>query len=158
MAGAVAALALFGLFHPDARDAQVQHVHVAGWRIEARHDRFTDHTVCTLRRDHVRYADGVVTFAFSQGTDTANATYRLDNGPVQRAGDVAVAAAGLGARFDTQNLHNPSNGEVHIPAADLGQAHMVYIRANTKMTHRAFDLTGLSRAFEAAKARNCDVP
>jgi hypothetical protein len=162
MTGAVVALALLGLFHngdaTEHRDVRVQHAHVAGWRLEVRGDRFTGQTTCALRRDDIVYDHGVVTFALGHRVDTANATYRLDDGPVRRAGDVAVEAAGLGARFDSQNLDNPSNGEVRIPAKDLGDARKIYIRANTKMTHRIFDLAGLPRALEAAKARNCDTP
>jgi hypothetical protein len=161
MAGAVAALALLGLIHHgdgERRDAQVQHARIDGWRLEVRQDRFTGKALCTLERDHVAYDHGVVTFAFGRQVDTASATYRLDGGPVRRAGDVAVEAAGMGVRFDTQNLANPSNGEVHIPARELGEAHKIYIRANTRMTHRIFDLTGLPAALDAARSRNCDAP
>jgi len=161
MAGAIAALALLGLFHPrdstDHWDAQVRHAHVAGWRIELQRDRFTERTSCTIKRAHVAYGDGVLTFEFGHGVDTANAVYRLGNGPVLRADDVAVEAAGRGARFDTQNLDNPSNGEVHLPLTAVGGAQKVSIRANTRMAHRVFDLTGFSRALNLAKQRNCDV-
>lgn len=160
MAGAVVALALLGLLHHDAadrRDAQAHHSHVSGWRLDLSRDRFTGHTLCTLRKDHMVYERGVVTFALGRSVDTANATYRLDGGVVHRAGDVAVEAAGLGARFDTANLDNPSNGEVRIPARDLGDAGRIYIRANTRLTHRVFDLTGLIPAIEEAKEQQCDV-
>ena len=152
-------LGLFNNGEPTERhDLQVQHARVAGWRLEVRHDRFTNQTSCVIQKDHITYDHGVVTFALGSRVDTANATYRLDSGPVSPAGNVAVEAAGLGARFDSQNLANPSNGDVHIPARDLGAASAISIRANTRMTHRVFDLTGLSHAFDAARARNCDVP
>jgi hypothetical protein len=99
----------------------------------------------------------VVTFALGHQIDTANAIYRLDDGPVHLVGDVAVEAAGMGAQFDTQNLANPSNGEVRIPARDLGDASRIYIRANTKMTHSTFDLAGLAPALDAARSRSCDA-
>lgn len=160
MAGAIAALALLGLIHHGAaerRDAQVQRAHIDGWRLEIRHDRFTDQASCTLKKDHIVYERGVVTFSLGHQVDTANATYRLDDGPVRRVGDVAVEAAGLGARFTSQNLENPSDGEVRIPARELGEAHVIYIRANTRLTHRIFDLTGLADAVDAAQTKGCET-
>jgi hypothetical protein len=163
MVGAVAALALLsGLFHPGGSpasrpDLQVQHYRVTGWRLEVRRDRFTDVAACTIQRSDITYDRGLLTFRFGHRIDTANALFRVDDGPVRTAGSVAVKAAGMGARFNGPNLANPSDGEVHIPADDVAQAARISIKPNSKMTHRTFDLTGLSNAIETAKAKGCDI-
>jgi hypothetical protein len=163
MLAAAAALALLSeLFHhggsPARRpDLKVQHYRVAGWRLEVRQDRFIGTATCTIQRSGVTYGHGLLTFRFGQRVDTANALFRVDDGPLRSAGSVAVKAAGLGARFDGPNLANPSNGEVHIPSDDLGPALSVSIKPNSRMTHQTFNLTGLSSAIEAAKAKGCDI-
>ncbi len=163
MPAAIAALALLGgLFQPAAyepgnHDVQVRHYHVSGWRLEVRRDRFDGRTVCWLERPHMVYANGVVTFSLGHAIDTANAQYRLDNGPDESVGSVAVEAAGLGAQFTTTNFENPTDGRVNIPLDQLGEAHRIWIKPNDKMAHRAFDLAGLSQAIEVAKGRGCEV-
>jgi hypothetical protein len=162
MLGALAALAvLSGLFqtsgHPlGRRDILIQNTRVAGWRLEVRRDRFTGESRCVLRKPGVTYGVGLITFRFAADVDTANALLRTDTGPPRRVGLWAVEAAGLGARFDGPNLSNPSNGEVHVPAAELGSTRRVLIRPNERVAPRTFDVTGLSRAIEASKARGCD--
>lgn len=161
MIGALAALAMLGgLFHPNDKlrhDVRAQHYRVDGWRLELWDDRFTGQTTCRIERSNVVYSQGIVTFRFGHNVDTANALFRLDDGSVHTAGSVAVEAAGMGAKLSGPNLTNPSNGEVHIPADDLGDTLKVSIKPNNRMGHRVFDLTGLSHALEAAKARRCDV-
>jgi hypothetical protein len=163
MVGAFAALALLsGLSDPGGPpagqgDRQVRHYRVAGWRLEVHRDRFADLVACTLQKPGVTYDRGVLTFRFSHGVDTANALFRIDNAQPRGAGSVAVEAAGLGAHFNGPNLTNPSNGEVHIPADAVDEARKVSIEPNRRSAYRTFDVTGLSRAIEAAKARGCDI-
>jgi hypothetical protein len=163
MVGAFAALALFsGLFGlgsapPGPGDRQVRHYRVAGWRLEVGRDRFAGQVACTFQKPGVTYDHGVYTFRFARDVDTANALFRIDNAPPRGVGSVAVEAAGLGARFNGPSLTNPSNGEVHIPASAVGEARRVSIEPNRRIAHRTFDVTGLSRAIEAAKARGCDI-
>jgi hypothetical protein len=161
MVGLMAALALTtGLFHfggsSGGHDVKMHFYHGGGWHFTIRQDRFRGQTTCAIYKHDVRYAEGVITFQFGHGVDTANARFRLDNGPAREAGSVAVEAAGLGAQFNGPSLRNPSNGEVHIPADVVGPATSVAIQPNTKMNHRTFNLTGLSRALEIAKAQHCD--
>jgi hypothetical protein len=161
MVGLVAALALTGgLFHhggrPDGRDVHVHFYRQAGWHFTVRQDHFRGKTTCRIYKHDVTFAEGVVTFQFGHGVDTANARFRLDDGPPREAGSVAVEAAGLGARFNGPNLRNPSDGQVHIPADVIGGATKVAIQPNSKTNHRTFNLAGLSRALEVAKAQNCD--
>jgi hypothetical protein len=161
MVGLVAALALTsGLFHfggsADRHDLRVHYYHGGGWRFTIRQDRFRGQTTCAIYKHDIRYAEGVITFRFARGVDTANARFRLDNGPPREAGSVAVEAAGLGARFNGPSLRNPSNGEVHIPADVVGRATTVAIQPNDKANHRTFSLAGLPRALEIAKGQHCD--
>jgi hypothetical protein len=161
MVGLMAALALTGgLFHfggrPDGRDVRVHHYRQAGWHFTVRQDRFRGKTTCRIYKHDITYAEGVVTFQFARGVNTANARFRLDNGPPREAGSVAVEAAGLGVRFNGPNLRNPSDGEVHIPADVIGGATQVAIQPNSATNHRTFNLTGLSHALLVAKAQNCD--
>ena len=161
MVGLVAALALTtGLFHfggpAGGHDVRKHVYHSDGWRFTVRQDRFRGQTTCAIYKHDIRYADGVITFRFGRGVDTANALFRLDNGPPREAGSVAVEAAGLGARFNGPSLRNPSDGEVHIPADIVGQATTVGLQPNSKSNHRTFNLSGLPRALEMAKAQHCD--
>lgn len=161
MLGAIAVMAFLGShYHPPAwwrpPDVKTQWRRTAGWDLKIRRDRFTGANACTLFRRNVVYSGGVVTFRFAHGVDTANAQFRIGNGPLHSVGSVAVEAAGLGARFEGPNLRNPSNGEVHIPADVVGGAQQVSIKANAHMNHRTFDLRGLSHAVEMAKGQRCD--
>ena len=164
MIGVVTAFALFGGAlnfggsSAHGPDLQVKHYALKGWRIDVGHDRFKNSTVCSIRKSTVLYSHGVLTFRFGHKVDTANAVFRVDDGPLLAVGSVAVKAAGLGAPFNGPNLNNPSDGAVYIPADDVGNARQVSIKPNSKMTHRVFGLTGLSQAIEAAKGQNCDIP
>jgi hypothetical protein len=161
MVGLMAALAMTsGLFHfgghPDRHDVHVHVYRQSGWLYTIRQDHFQGKTTCRIYKHDVTFAEGVVTFRFNRGVDTANARFRVDGGPPREVGSVAVEAAGLGARFNGPNLNNPSNGEVHIPADVIGGATTVAIQPNPRTNHRTFNLTGLPRALEVAKAQNCD--
>lgn len=161
MLGAIAALAVLGA-HPHLPtlwrrpDERTHWRRTNGWDLKIHYDRFTGAQACTLFRRNVVYSGGVVTFRFDHWVDTANAQFRLGAGPLRSAGSVAVEAAGLGARFEGPNLRNPSNGEVHIPGDVVGGAQSVSIKPNPHMSHRTFDLRGLSHAVEVAKGQHCD--
>lgn len=161
MVGAIAVLAfLGGHYHPPAwwhgSDVRTHWNRTAGWDLKIRRDRFTGANACTLFRRNVVYSGGVITFRFAHRVDTANAQFRIGDGPLRSVGSVAVEAAGLGARFEGADLRNPSNGEVHLPADVVGSAQSVSIKPNMHMNHRTFDLRGLSHAVLMAKGQRCD--
>ncbi len=163
MVSAVAAMALLSgipnignLFHLNP-DQRVEQSRVMGWHLEVFQDRFSNKTVCKIDKSAIRYQHGVVTFQFGHSVNTAAAQFRVDEGPVRDASSVSVEAAGLGARPDSANLRNPSNGEVNIPAAALTGARQVSIRSDDRSGHRVFNLAGLSEALAAAKEKSCDV-
>lgn len=163
MFSAVAAMALLSgipnigdLFHQNP-DQRVEKSRVMGWNLEVTQDRFTNKTACKIEKLATLYKHGVITFQFGHDVNTANAQFRVDDGPARDASSVALEAAGLGARLSVGNLKNPSDGAVNIPASVLAGAHQVSIRADRRSGHRVFDLAGLSQALEAAREKSCDI-
>jgi len=127
-----------------------------GWVLEIKTDSFTGTRICTIKSRGVIYRHGVVAFRFGGWTDTANALYRIDQGKVQSAGEVATEAAGLGAHFRSQNLENPSDGRVFIPGHYLASADSITIRPNGRSTPRKFSLIGLGSSLVVASAKGCE--
>jgi hypothetical protein len=153
----MAALALFGALLHHHGEVRVKHYQLKHWLIEVRSDQFTGKTVCTMDNHDIAYDHGVVTFSFHHRVDTADAVYRIDHGPLQRAVLVAPEAAALGARLGTDNPTNPSDGRVPIPAAYLKTAASIAIKPNTHAQSRAFALNGFGDALAAIKGQGCDV-
>ncbi len=156
---AAAALALWsGLLQPWRSEAHTERYKPAqGWVLEVRRDTFTNTTTCQIKARDMTYRHGVLTFRFPTRVDTANAFYRIDQGSAQSVGLVATEAAGLGAEFRSQNMKNPSNGRVHIPATYLQTAQTVSIRPNAKRPAKTFSLTGFDKAVSVAKDQGCDL-
>jgi hypothetical protein len=162
MVGAALAIALLGnlpvvggLFGQP--DKKTEHLRVGNWGLDVVQDRFTGSIGCEIRKSAITYRHGVVVFQFGHNVDTANAEFRVDNGPARPVSSVTVEAAGLGARFGSDNLDNPSDGVVNIPASVISNARQVSIRPNARSNHRTFDLTGLAQAVVAARSHRCDV-
>ena len=153
----MAALAMFGALMHHRGEVSVKHYLLRPWAIEVRSDRFTGKTVCTIRNHDIAYDRGVVTFSFRRSVDTADAAYRIDQGPLERAVLVAPEAAALGARLESPNLTNPSDGRVHIPASYLKSAASIAIKPNSRAHSRAFTLKGFGDALAAIKGQGCDV-
>ncbi len=126
-----------------------------GWRLARTDDAFKGSVGCRLELEDVRYLQGVVTFSFGRRTDTANALFRVDGGPLRSVGEVGPEVAGLGASYLTRNTLNPSDGRVRLPYAALKGARRVDIRANDRRPHRSFALDGLAAALAEAHARGC---
>ena len=127
-----------------------------GWRLSRTQDSFSGIVACRLEAQQVRFGGGVVTFSFGRRTDTANALFRVDGGPVRSIGQVGPEAAGLGAAIrSSNNTANPSDGRVVIPWSQLKSAARVDVRPNARSYHRTFMLDGLRTALDAARARGC---
>ena len=156
MIGAAVALALFGgLFesHPSERTQSFQ---VQRWTAEVRTDAFTGKVSCRLRADRVTVSRGDAAFSFGRGTNTSDAVYKIDGAEPKSERDAMIRVAMLGVRTVTSNPSNNSGGVVHIPAAELGGASTVAIRANRNGSPRSFDLRGLGAAMDAEAQRGCD--
>lgn len=151
------ALSLVGfLWHAPPKDVTFEKFRVApGWVLEVRRDRFLNASTCVVRSRRVSYASGLVTFQFDGKLNTAEAVYRIDQGPPRAAADVAVASAGLGARHFTGNLRNPSGGRVFLPMSQLEAASMLEVRPNPKKRSRAFKLQGLQAGVAEARRQQC---
>jgi hypothetical protein len=163
MVSAVAAMALLSglpnigtLLHHNP-DQRVEQSRVMGWRLEVTRDSFANTTVCKIDKSAILYKHGVVTFQLGHGVNTANAQFRVDDGPARDTSSVALQAAGLGAVLRPGKLPNPSDGAVNIPAAILAGARQISIRSDSGSGHRNFNLSGLSEALEVAKGKNCDI-
>jgi len=148
---------LAGLHLHHESDFHRSHQVVNGWRIEAIQDRFSGRTACRIRNHNVTFDRGVVTFHFPSSVDTANAIFRIDGGPPQSVGSVAVEVAGLGARLQGDNSTNPSSGLVPLPSRLLSTANTVSIEPNYKRQHRDFSVHGLSGALDVARQKGCDL-
>lgn len=159
MIGVATALALWSVPSlPWANDARTQRSTPAkGWVLEVRQDNFTGAKSCTIKARDMTYRHGVLTFRFGTSVDTANALYRVDQGPARSVGVVAPEAAGLGAEFKSRNTKNPSNGRVHLPTSQLQAAQTVSIRPNPGRRPQTFRLTGFETALSAARTQGCDV-
>lgn len=148
----------FGGLHIMHRgDVQTTRYGVQGWRLDVRNDRFSGQTSCTVRKGDVTVRHGVAVFQFRRSVDTANAQFRIDQGPAQSVGSVVVEAAGLGASVAGGDLRNPSGGRVAIPLRLVSDAHQVSIRPNARGGRREFNLSGLAAAQDAARTQGCDV-
>ena len=167
MLGAIAALALLPHLHlpnpPFGRLAPSRPPEVAksranlpgGWRLMRTDDRFTGAVGCKLEREDVRLFAGVVTFSFGHRTDTANAIYRLDGGPLRAAGELGPEVAGHGVSYISGDSWNPSDGRVRVPWTTLAGAQRIEIRANPKRRSRSFALDSLDAAVAAARQGGC---
>jgi hypothetical protein len=156
MVAAAVTLSVLGLLHWGG-DSKVDYLRAGGWGVEVKQDRFTGAKHCQAKYHGVVLDGAVATFRFWNWTDTANAVFRVDGGPLTTAGSVAIEAAGLGADFQTKNFDNPSNGEVHIPYRLLVSAKEVDIKPNGKAGHRAFRVDGIAQAAQAMQSRGCVV-
>lgn len=155
----VAVLALWSGLFEKGRDVRAERYQAApGWTLNVRHDGFSGTTSCLIKGRKMTYRHGVLTFHFSPRTDTANALYRVDQGPAQSVGLVAPEAAGLGAEFKSKNTKNPSDGKVHIPTSHLEAAQTVAVRPNKQRRATSFSLSGFEQAITVARQLNCDVP
>lgn len=162
MNGAVLALALLPSIFGPPFEAQSRHGHdatvvskLSGWRLAERRDRFTGLAACRLSAHDMRYVHGVVTFSFAHRIDTANALFKVDDGPARTVGSVQPEAAGLGAALLSDDTWNPSDGRVLIPTSQLKGAQAVSIRPSAKARTRTFQLNGLEQALETARAQGC---
>jgi len=153
LAGALSSLWPFG-----DEIAEKRYRPARGWTLVVEKDRFSGDVQCRGLGRGMTYKDGVLTFHMGRSVNTAQAEFRLDQGPAKAAGDFAVEAAGRGAAFRTDNLLNPSGGLVHLPIETVRPATTVSIRADRDRRARTYRLRGLERTLEAAKAQGCAVP
>jgi hypothetical protein len=145
----------FAGLHFPHRDFHTAHYGVAGWRLDVTEDRFAGVRTCRIHRGDVRVENRVAVFRFGSSTNTANAEFRIDGGPLRSAGSVAVEAAGLGEAMSGGDLKNPSAGRVALPLRMLTSAREVSIRPAPHSKHKRFDVAGLGAAASAAAGQGC---
>lgn len=128
-----------------------------GWRYDAVKDSFAGGASCKLRRGEIEISHGFATFNLGKEVDTADALYRIDEGPVKpwRALIPRLVAAGLKVQDDS--LANPSGGQLILPLADIVAAREVDIRPASQRNPRRFRLIALAPAIDLAALRGCQV-
>jgi hypothetical protein len=158
MIGSMVALALFGgLFQRTPADAPVQRFQVRGWTAEVKTDGFSGAVSCRLRSGRATVTRGGARFDLGRWTNTSAAEYRIDGAAVKSGREAMMNVALLGVRTISANASNPSNGIVHIPAAELSAASAVAIRPAPGARVRTFAVAGLQEALDAEKQRGCDL-
>jgi len=135
----------------------------SGWRLTGRTDPFTRETLCRLQNRDGRHPDVnaravALVFRFPRRVDTAEAWFRIDNGPPRRWSDLVPHLIDLGSMTEAERLDNPSGGRVAIPFTTLGRARLIVIRPARKTYPRLFDLEGAWPLLDRAEALHCRFP
>jgi hypothetical protein len=119
-------------------------------------DPFAEQTTCKVTAPGMDYGHGVLTVRLGAGADTFEAVYRIDNGPLIKAGADTLAIARRGLAVYQDDLASPSGGIVRIPGERLLGAREVRIelrRGGAVFTRR---LSGLDSALVAAQSYRCE--
>jgi len=134
----------------------IQHRYgVEGWVLEMRTDSFTHRTDCRVHRGRLAYERQAVVFHLPRRLNTFDAAYRIDGGPLVRSRDDAADLAAQGFALSDDDLANPSDGIVRIPAHRLEGAKLVQIQPRPDDRPLNFRLNGLAATVAAARRLGC---
>jgi hypothetical protein len=128
-----------------------------GWRYDLVRDRFAGGESCRMRRGPIALAGGFATFSLGKQVDTADAQFRIDNGPVKPWRTLAPRLVAAGLTIQDDSLANPSRGQVILPLADIIAGREVDIRPAGRQNPQRFRLTSLAPAVDLAALRGCQV-
>ena len=131
------------------------------WKIATYKDRFTGEVRCrvyqgTVRHPEITYSSRTVAFHFRTSTNTIEAAFRLDSGPVKAWRLEYPKLVKLGVQLEGDSLENPTGGLVVLPIEDVANVHTVTIRPTPKSSPKTFGIDGLSDAVANAIAHGCD--
>jgi len=128
-----------------------------GWFVSVQHDRFSGKTACRITTDKVVLNRD--TLLFKMGTDalTADAHFRVDNGPVKSVREVLALDEARGFFPDRGWIEDPSENRVAIPLSYAHHADTVWIRANSQTDPRGFKVRGLDYVLKSAAELGCPV-
>src|SRR5580658_5804799 len=107
IAAAYLALTLFG-----SGQTSTVHRHLAGWTVNVTTDRFTKAQTCSIAKGKVEFRPDVLIFHLSRLDDTANAYFRVDDGPARSVREATYDDQRRGYYRSGGPLENPSAGEV----------------------------------------------
>lgn len=133
------------------------HGRAKGWHYDHVKDRFAGGESCTLRRGDIEISRGFATFSLGRDVDTADAQYRVDNGPVKPWRTLAPRLVAAGVKIQDDSLTNPSRGQVILPLDDIIAGREVDIRPAGRGNPRRFKLISMAPAVDLAALRGCQV-
>jgi hypothetical protein len=150
IAAAYLALTLFG-----SGQTSTVHRHLAGWTVNVTTDRFTKAQTCSIAKGKVEFRQDVLIFHLSRLDDTANAYFRVDDGPARSVREATYDDQRRGYYRSGGPLENPSAGEVALPSFYVAGAKWVYIRATPRNDLSWFDVSRFADALALARTMNC---
>ncbi len=130
---------------------------IGAWTLRVESDQFAARQICQLSRPRVDYHRQALVFHLSSRADTANAVYRIDDGPPRAVRSDAMDLARLGFALYNDDLTNPSGGLVRIPRQRIMDAREVSIQAKAMAAPVKFRIDGFGAALDAARAAGCGV-
>lgn len=131
------------------------------WRMTIQTDGFTGEVRCrlikmkTLTEGRITYAQKTFGFELGEDVNTLNAWYSIDNRPAKRWQSLYPALTANRVPLEGAGLENPTGGVVLLPEAEIGDGHVVTIRADEKSQPREFKLKGFESALAAARYNGC---
>jgi len=131
------------------------HYRVGRWILNIRTDRFADERTCRLSRPGVTYERQALVFHLPPRLDTTTAIYRIDDAPPVAARNDLMQLAHLGFALQNDDLANPSEGLVRIPADRLASARTVKIEARAFSHPFTFKIDGFGAAKVLAEKVGC---
>ena len=152
---AAAALALSLLGSHDEPQVATRALAVGDWTAKVRTDRFTGEVTCSLTGQGMSFHRDTVVFHLGRSIDSSQAFFRVDAGAARSVREPRVENETHGFFLDSGPIDNPSGGRVALPLSMVKDAKQVLIRASTKHSPRAFDVSHLGEALTAAKAAGC---
>jgi hypothetical protein len=96
-------------------------------------------------------------FSLGNQVDTAEALYKIDDGPVKSWRALAPRLVAVGVKIQDDSLANPSQGRVILQLADVIAAREVDIRPAGQKSPRRFRLVDLAAAIDLATQRGCHL-
>lgn len=129
--------------------------HVAGWTLTIDTDAFTKVRRCHLTRPNVEFRRSALILHAPERIDTSRADYRIDDGPVISVASDQLALAALGFQLENEDLDNPSQGLVRVPAMRLWQPRRISVQPAPGRPTVSFEVSGLVQALEAAADAGC---
>ncbi len=141
--------------HSDPHAVSVRRTRLGAWTLVQTIDPFLKATNCELYSDDVLYENGVVVFQFPRHTQTYDAVYSL-NGTAPVSWRInALELARKGASFSSDDVENPSGGQVSIPFSVLSKSVTITVRPNATGKSHTLRLAPLLGARAKALLMGC---
>lgn len=126
------------------------------WTLIVRHDPFSGATSCRLTAKRMSYERGALVLHLPHDSDTSNVVYRIDGGRPITAEEDRPILASLGFSIWRDDLSNPSDGLVRIPAYRLKTAHALDLAIPAKHQLLHSTLRDFASALSAFRTAECD--